>query len=175
VGNWYWIVDEIEAAGCLPHLAHIVPTQHPLAPPARAGVRYWAGVSFGKNRMHSTLATPALPAGHRDGVAGGAREYALSLDTLSDIYAPKWRPQLMQLIRSLPDEAQRCMEQELELLDLIQAHIQRLETRILEQVRLTPTIQLTQSVPGPAEILSIVIERELGSIDRFRAAPRSAA
>ena len=22
VGNWYWIVDEIEAAGCLPHLAH---------------------------------------------------------------------------------------------------------------------------------------------------------
>ena len=123
-----------------------------------------------KNRMHSTLATPAL--------AGGAREYALSLDTLSDIYAPKWRPQLMQLmqlIRSLPDEAQRCMEQELELLDLIQAHIQRLETRILEQVRLTPTIQLTQSVPGPAEILSIVIERELGSIDRFRAAPRSAA
>ena len=24
---------------------HIVPTQHPLAPPARAGVRFWAGVS----------------------------------------------------------------------------------------------------------------------------------
>ena len=37
VGNWYWIVDEIEAAGCLPHLAHIVPTQH---------LRYWAGVSL---------------------------------------------------------------------------------------------------------------------------------
>jgi len=26
-------------------MPHIVPTQHPLAPPARAGVRYWAGVS----------------------------------------------------------------------------------------------------------------------------------
>jgi len=25
VGNWYWIVDEIEAAGCLPQMAHIVP------------------------------------------------------------------------------------------------------------------------------------------------------
>src|SRR3970282_679099 len=22
VGNWYWIVDEVEAAGCLPLLAH---------------------------------------------------------------------------------------------------------------------------------------------------------
>jgi len=117
--------------------------------------------------MHSTLATPALPAGHRDGVAGGAGEYALSLDTQSAIYAPKWRPQLMQLIRSLPDETRGCMEQELELLDLVQAHIQRLETRILERVRLTRTIQLIQSVPGPAEILSIVIDREVGSIDRF--------
>jgi transposase len=103
-----------------------------------------------KNRMHSTLA-----------------KYALSLETQSDIYAPKWRPQLMKLLRSLPDETQRCMEQELELLDLIQAHIQRLEARILERVKITPTLQLIQSVPGPAEILSIVIDREVGSIDRF--------
>jgi len=132
-------------------------------------------MSFGKNRMHSTLATPALPAGHpegtpgrcRDGVAGGAREYALSLDTQSDIYAPKWRPQLMQLICSLPDETRRCMQQELELLDQVQEQIRRLEARILERVQMTPTIQLIQSVPGPAKILSIVIDREVGSIDRF--------
>jgi len=103
-----------------------------------------------KNRMHSTLA-----------------KYALSLDTQSDIYAPKWRAQLMKLIRSLPDETRRCMEQELELLGLIQDQIDQLEARILERVRLTRTIQLIQSVPGPAEILSIVIDREVGSIDRF--------
>jgi len=103
-----------------------------------------------KNRIHSTLA-----------------KYALSLDTDSDIFAPKWRPQLMQLIRSLPDETRRCMEQELELLGLIQDQIDQLEARILERVRLTRTIQLIQSVPGPAEILSIVIDREVGSIDRF--------
>jgi transposase len=103
-----------------------------------------------KNRMHSTLA-----------------KYALSLDTQSDIYAPKWRPQLMQLICSLPDETRRCMEQELELLDQVQEQIHRLEVRILERVQMTPTIQLIQSVPGPAEILSIVIDREVGSIDRF--------
>jgi transposase len=186
VGNWYWIVDEIEAAGCLPHLAHAAKAKmmmgnvhktdkldaDGLATLLHNGTLPSVWIAPGslrderelprtrmafskmrtalKNRMHSTLA-----------------KYALSLDTQSDIYAPKWRPQLMQLIHSLPDETQRCMEQELELLDLIQAHIQRLETRILERVRLTPTIQLIQSVPGPAEILSIVIERELGSIDRF--------
>ena len=39
------------------------------------------------------------------------------LDTQSHIYAPKWRPQLMKHICSLPDETRRCMRQELELVD----------------------------------------------------------
>jgi len=107
-------------------------------------------MSFGKNRMHSTLA-----------------KYALSLDTQSDIFSRKWRPQLLDLLRRLPGETERCMQQELELLDQVQEQIHRLETRILERVQITPTIQLIQSVPGPAHILSIVIDREVGSIDRF--------
>ncbi|MFA5810381.1 MAG: IS110 family transposase [Thermoleophilia bacterium] len=186
VGNWYWIVDEIEQAGCVPLLAHaqmakkmmghvhktdkldaqgLAILQHLgslptvwIAPRETRDERELPRTRMAlskmrtalKNRMHSTLA-----------------KYALSLDTQSDIYAPKWRPQLMQLICSLPDETRRCMEQELELLDQVQEQIHRLEARILERVQMTPTIQLIQSVPGPAKILSIVIDREVGSIDRF--------
>jgi len=186
VGNWYWIVDEIEVAGCLPQMAHpakakmMMGNVHKtdkldadglatllhngtlpsvwIAPGSLRDERELPRTRMAlskvrtmlKNRIHSTLA-----------------KYALSLDTDSDIYAPKWRPQLMQLICSLPDETRRCMEQELELLDQVQEHIHRLEARILERVRLTRTIQLIQSVPGPAQILSIVIDREVGSIDRF--------
>jgi transposase len=186
VGNWYWIVDEIEAAGRLPQMAHAAKAKvmmgnvhktdkldaDGLATLLHNGTLPSVWIAPGslrderelprtrmalskmrtalKNRMHSTLA-----------------KYALSLDTQSDIYAPKWRPQLTKLIRSLPDETQRCMEQELELLGLVQDQIDQLKARILERVRLTRTIQLIQSVPGPAEILSIVIDREVGSIDRF--------
>jgi len=103
-----------------------------------------------KNRIHATLA-----------------KFALSLDTDSDIFTRKWRPQLLDLLRRLPPETQRCMSQELELLDLVQAHIDRLEARILQRVRITPSMQLIESIPGPAKILSIVIDREVGSIDRF--------
>jgi len=71
-----------------------------------------------KNRIHSTLA-----------------KYALSLDTESDIFTPKWRPQLSALLQQLPPETRRCVDQELELLELLQAHIQRI-----------------MSIPGPAEI-----------------------
>jgi transposase len=186
VGNWYWIVDEIEAAGCLPHMAHalfakkmmghihktdkldaegLATLQHLGSLPTvwiasgdirderelpRTRMAFSKVRTMLKNRMHSTLA-----------------KYALSLDTQSDIYALKWRPQLMQLIRSLPAETQHCMEQELDLLALVQEQINQLETRILEWVNITKSIQLIQSVPGPAEILSIVIDREVGSINRF--------
>jgi len=111
-----------------------------------------------KNRIHATLA-----------------KFALSLDTDSDIFTHKWRPQLLALVDRLPGETRRCVNQELELLDLVQAHIDRLEARILERVKTTSSMQLIESIPGPAKILSIVIDREVGSIDRFRAASRSAA
>ena len=186
VGNWYWIVDEIEEAGCVPLMAHalfakkmmghihktdkldaegLATLQHLGSLPTvwiapgetrderelpRTRMAFSKIRTMLKNRMHSTLA-----------------KYALSLDTQSDIFTPKWRPQLMQLILSLPDETRRCMEQELELLGLVQAHIDRLEVRILERVNITKSIQLIQSVPGPAKILSMVIDREVGSIDRF--------
>ncbi len=188
VGNWYWIVDEIEEAGCIPLLAHAAKAKSMMAyvhktdkldadglgtllhlgtlpavwiPPAelrderelpRTRMTFSKVRTMLKNRIHSTLA-----------------KYALSLDTDSDIFTAKWRPQLMQLLDHLPPETHRCVDQELELLDLLQAHIRRLEERILEKVRLTPTIRLVMTIPGPAEILSIVIDREVGSIDRFPA------
>jgi transposase len=103
-----------------------------------------------KNRIHSTLA-----------------KYNLSLDTDSDIFAPKWRSQLLHAFQALPPETTRCMEQELELLGYVQDHIKRLEERILERIELSETIQLVKSLPAVGKILSIVIEREVGSIDRF--------
>ena len=103
-----------------------------------------------KNRMHSMLA-----------------KVALSLDTESDIFTAKWRPLMIQKMKSMPAETRRCMEQELELLDLVQAQIDRLEERILERIELTQSIQLVKMVHRVSKILSIVIEREVGTIDRF--------
>ena len=186
VGNYYWIVDEIEEAGCIPLLAHAakakvmmgnvnktdkldaegLATLHHLGslptvwiPPyelrderelPRTRMALSKIRTALKNRMHSTLA-----------------KYALSLDTQSDIYAPKWRSPLLKLVLSMPEETRRCMEQELELLDLVQDQINRLEERILDRIQTTETIQLAKTLPGVGKILSIVIEREVGAIDRF--------
>jgi transposase len=106
-----------------------------------------------KNRMHSTLA-----------------KYALSLEGASDVYALKWRPLLLQLIDSLPQETARCMHQELELLGQVQDHIDRFEARIKARIKLTESKQLVQTLPGVGTILAIVITLEVGSVDRFPSA-----
>jgi hypothetical protein len=62
-----------------------------------------------KNRMHSTLATPVLPAGHRDGVAGGAREYGITSTEHSDIFVGAGRAWLKAALSRLPPETGRCV------------------------------------------------------------------
>ena len=109
-------------------------------------------MSFGKNRISSTLA-----------------KYALSLSDPGDVFALKRRDNLNALIDQLPPETARCTTQQLQLLDALSDHIKQLERRILDRIQTTPTIQLIQTVPGPAKVLAIVIDRETGTIDRFRA------
>jgi transposase len=103
-----------------------------------------------KNRISSTLA-----------------KYALSLEGTSDIFAAKCRPDLEALVNQTPPETARCLRQQLRLLDALNHHIKELEVRIVARIRATPTMQLIQTVPGPAKVLAIVIDREIGSIDRF--------
>lgn len=178
VGNWYWIVDEIEAAGCKPFMAHALKAKilmgnvnktDKLDAEGLATLQYLGSLpsvwlppgelrdereiprtrmalskirTALKNRKHSTLA-----------------KYAPSLNTDSDIYAPKWRQPLIDQISSMPAETHRCMQQELELLDLVQAQINRLETRIKERIIITETMQLLKTLLGVGVILSIVIDR----------------
>jgi transposase len=194
VGNWYWIVDEIEAAGCIPLMAHAAKAKVMMGnvnktdkldakglatllhlgslptvwlPPHeirderelhRTRMALSKQRTALKNRVHSTLA-----------------KYALSLDTDSDIFAPKWRPELTKACGALPPETQRCTHQHLIVLDHVQGQIRELEERIKQRVEITPNIQLLKTLPGVANILAIVIEREMGTVDRFPSASNFAS
>jgi transposase len=107
-------------------------------------------MSFGKNRIHATLA-----------------KYGITTTEHSDIFVGAGRDWLKAALSRLPPETGRCVAQELEALEGLQDQIAQLEHRIRERVALTPSIQLLKTLPGVANILAIVIEREIGSIDRF--------
>jgi len=108
-----------------------------------------------KNRIHSLLA-----------------KYALAPQDGSKLFSQRGRAWLETSLPLLPPETGRCLAQQLQLLDFLSSHIAELEDRIRAQIALTPAMQLLKSIPGIADILSIVVEREVGSITRFPSAPQ---
>jgi transposase len=87
----------------------------------------------------------------------------------------KGRLWLERAVAKPPPETGRCVRQELDTLDALYEQISALEDRIARRVALTTNIQLLKTLPGVADILAIVTERELGSIDRFPAASHLAS
>lgn len=186
VGNWYWIVDEIEAAGCLPLLANPAKAKLMMGNVHKTDKLDAQGLATLQylGKLPAVWIPPAdvrdereLPrtrmsfAKHRAMVKNRIRstlgKYALALPTDSDIFTPKWRPDLESLLEQLPPETGRCVRQQIQILDALTHHIQQLEARIVDRLQVTPTMQLIQSVPGPAKVLAIVIDREVGWVERF--------
>jgi transposase len=138
VGNWYWIVDEIEAAGCLPLMAHAAKAKvmmgnvnktdkldaRGLATLLHLGSlpTVWLPPSEirDERELHRTrMAISKIRTALKNRIHSTLAKYAQSLDTDSDIFAPKWRPVLTKACRTLPPETQRCMQQHLIALDHI--------------------------------------------------------
>ena len=186
VGNWYWIVDEIEAAGCFPLMAHAAKAKVMMGNVNKTDKLDAKGLATllhlgslptvwlppheirDERELHRTrMALSKQRTALKNRVLSTLAKYALSLDTDSDIFAPKCRPDRTKACRALPPETQRCMQQHLDALDHIQVQIKELEERIKQRVEITPNIQLLKMLPGVANILAIVIEREMGTVDRF--------
>jgi transposase len=189
VGNWYWIVDEIESAGCVPKMAHALYAKkmmahihktdkldaRGLATLEHLGSLPTVWIAPGEIRdarelPRTRMALSKMRTALKNRMHSTLAKYALSLEGASDIFAKKWRSPLMELIDTLPQETARCMHQELELLGLVQDQIDRLETRIKERIKSTQSMQFVQSLPGVGTILAIVITLEVGSVDRFPSA-----
>jgi transposase len=106
-----------------------------------------------KNRIHATVA-----------------KYGITSTGHSDIFVGTGRAWLDTAATRLPPETGRCVAQELEALDGLQLQISQLEKRIRERIGLPPSIQLLKTLPGVGDISAIVVDREIGSIDRFSTA-----
>jgi len=186
VGNWYWSVGEIEAAGCVPLMAHAAKAKVMMGNVNKTDKLDARGLATllhlrslptvwlpphevrDERELHRTrMALSKIRTALKNRVHSTLAKYALSLDTDSDIFAPKWRPELIRACNALPPETHRCMQQHLGALDNVQGQIKDLEERIKQRVEATPNIQLLKTLPGVANILSIVIEREIGDVNRF--------
>jgi transposase len=189
VGNWYWIADEIEASGCAPLLTNpgkakllmgnVNKTDKldagGLATLLRLGSlpTVWlppAGLRDQRELPRTRMALTRMRTSLKNRIHSTLAKYALSPEDGYQLFSQRGRAWLDSAVARLPPETARCLAQHLQLLDFLSLQITALEDRIRSQISLTPRMQLLKSLPGVGDMLAIVIEREVGCIQRFRTA-----
>jgi transposase len=186
VGNWYWIVDEIEHAGLQPLLVH----------PRKA--KLMMGMInktdrldvHGLNRLqrNGTLPTVWIPPGPlrdlreltrtrifirrectklKNRIQATLAKYNRQVTGVSDIFGRRGRQLLSEQLDALPPESAFVTDMLLEQLDVGQDHIAQIEKRLKELIKITEPMRLLTSLPGIAVVLGATICLEIGEVDRF--------
>jgi len=186
VGNWYWLVDEIEAAGMVPHLVH-----------ARKA-KLMSGMinktdkldARGLNRLQRTGTLPTVwipPAEIRDQrdlprtrmvlvstrtrlrnrVHATLAKYGLTVTGVSDLFGIEGHKLLADKVCELPPHTRYATHQLLEHLDLLDEQVADLEERIRDVFTTTPAFEGLRTMPGVGFTLGVVILTEVGDVRRF--------
>ena len=194
VGNWYWIVDEIEAAGMIPRLVHAGKAKLMLGAINKTDKLDAQGL----NRLQRAGTLPGVwipPAKVRDArelprarmvvakqrvqlknrLRATLAKYALSIQEVSDPFGKRGRGLLRERILKLPEQTRFAAEQLLEQLEAVEERLRVFEERMESVFEKTPEIERLQSLPGVGFILAVVIALEVGEVARFPSAGHLAA
>jgi len=194
VGNWYWMIEEMEQAGHQPFLAH----------PKKA--KLMMGLTHKTDKLdarglalllrNGTLPSVWIPPGElrdqreltrmrmafvrvrtmlKNRIHSALAKYGIRIDEVSDLFGLTGRELLKERSAALPPETQRSVQEHLELLDQLLQQIERAEKRIKERIEVTPEMKLLMTLPGVGPILTILIVLEIGDIRRFPDAPQLAS
>ena len=188
IGNWYWIVDEIEAAGMVPKLVHARKAKLMLGSINKTDKLDAIGLN--KLQQAGTLPVVWIPPGDlrdrrelprtrmvfavartrlKNRIHSVLAKYGLQdqMDDVSDIFGKQARKQVWKLLKQLPAQAQYTTVLLLEQLDRVEAVIEDIERRMAEVFEATEAFKLLDSLPGVGLILAVVISQEVGDIRRF--------
>lgn len=194
VGNWYWIVDEIEAAGMAPQLVHARKAKlmmGMLNKTDRLDAR-------GLNRLqrNGTLPTVWIPPAelrdqrdlprtrmvlsqHRvrlkNRIHATLAKYALGVPAGTDLFNHGGRAVLADLVVQLPAHTQFATDTLLTQLDLVEQQIEAFETRMRQVFTESAALTRVMTLPGVGLILGLVILLEVGDAHRFPTAAHLAS
>jgi len=196
VGNWYWIVDEIEKAGLQPLLVHARLAKllmglknktdkldaRGLNRLQRVGTlpTVWiasADIRDKRELPRTRMLFAQLRTRLKNRIHSVLEKYGLgrSLDAASDIFGKRVRKDLERALGLLPEHAGYTAGLLLGELDRVQRIIYDIEKLMKAVFEDTAQVRLLQTLPGVAWILSVVIWLEVGDIERFGGPDRFAS
>jgi len=194
IGNWYWIVEEIEQAGMRPQLTHARKAKLMLGSinkTDRLDVR-------GLNRLQRNGTLPVVwipPAAVRDArdlprtrmvlvrqqtqlknrIQATLAKYGLAVEGVSDVFGKRGLALVSQHLPALPDHTRFATERLLAQLHALRQEVRAFEQRIQQVIPHTPEITLVRSLPGVGQILATVLALEIGEVARFPSAAQLAS
>lgn len=196
LGNWYWIVDEIEAAGMQPRLVHAKKAKLMLGAVNKTDKLDARGI----NKLQRTGTLPAVwipPTDLRDKrelcrvrmvfsrqstrlknrIHSIIAKHGMQdlFDDVSDIFGVKASVAMRRCIKLVPEHTRYVMEEMLADLDEVTDHLKKVEKRIKQVYRTTTEVTLLQTLYGIGPSLSVVVAQEIGDITRFHDAQRFAS
>ena len=194
VGNWYWVVDEIEAGGGKPQLVN-----------ARLAKLMMGSVNKsdkldckGMNRLQrsGTLPTVWIPTSSvrdvrelpttrmvlsrqrtqlKNRVHATLSKYGYTVEGASDAFGKKGRKIVEELLVRLPPHTQQALRVILDELDHVTANLKQIEGQMTELFSPCAQTDWLKSLPGVGDTLAVVIWTEIGSIERFSRAEQLAS
>jgi transposase len=196
IGNWYWIIDEIEQAGMEPRLVHARKAKmmfgcinktdkldaKGLNVLQRAGTLPTVWIPPSEVRDKRELPRTRIVFGRertrlKNRIHSVLDKYGLqdTFEDISDIFGKKGRQVVGSVLGQLPSHTRYTTELLLEQLDQTQQKIEAIEARMNKLFKETDEHTLLQTMPGIGFILSVVILQEVGDIRRFGSAERFAS
>jgi transposase len=194
IGNWYWIVDEIEAAGCLPRLVHARKAKLMMGEINKTDRLDARGLN--RLQQSGTLPTVWIPPGElrdqrdlprtrmvlvrqrtqlKNRIHATLAKYALHDFEVSDLFGVHGRALLRQRVTRLPPPTAYATQQLLEQIERLDGQVRGFEQRIEAVFKPTSAIQLLLTVPGVGLTLAVVIALEVGDVTRFATAEKLAS
>lgn len=196
VGNWYWIVEEIEHARMQPRLVHARKAKLMLGMINKTDKLDARGLN--KLQQTGTLPTVWIPPleirdrrelprtrmvfAHqrtrlKNRIHSVIDKYGLQHEFtgISDIYGKAGRGRIEKCLRVLPEQTGYSLETLLYHLDEVERQIKKIEKRMEEIFSPSEEIKLLMTMPGIGFILAVVISLEVGEIGRFSGPERLAS
>ena len=194
VGNWYWIVDEIERAGMRPRLVHALKAKlmigsvnktdrldaRGLNRLQRAGTlpEVWipsATVRDLRELQRTRMVLVRERTRLKNRISATLAKYGMKPEGYTDVFTRKGRLWLEERRADLPRQTCFATERLLAQLDGTVEQIEQIEQRLKDVLCSSRELELLRTLPGVGFILASVILSELGQIDRFATASRFAS
>ena len=194
VGNWYWLIDEMEKAGHKPSLVNAGRAKkmmgninktdkldaRGLAILARNGTLPDVWIPPGELRdqrelPRMRLVLVSIRTKLKNRIHATFAKYGINFEEIGDLFGNRGRRQLGQSLLELPPETRHSVEEDLQLVDQVEASIKGTEDRIKGVIKENHVMQILETLPGVGPILAITIALEMGNVERFPTAEKFAS